>query len=360
MHKPTRRMPVINQFGLFPVRVSKVRRLSEHFVRISLAGPSLHHAVNEISDGTGDTVDAYIKLFVPPRGATGPVDFPLNETWRHDYMARHEAERGAMRTYTVRNSRLVPASTVAPLNVGFRPNEAADSSVLERALPEGLIPEIDIDFVLHTDASGHMGPGASWAAAAREGDAISFLAPLRENNLWSSYNPAEAKRLIVAADETAVPAALSVVRSLTPGVRADVLLEVPGERDILDDDVCQFGEVLAQLPEVRVHWLPRGCDGFAPIRGQRLQRRLREVVGVPQPEALPAAACTPAQDAAGRPDEESDFVWGLAADPGDTYVFIAGESAMIKTLRRICVNEAGIDKSAISFMGYFKSGRAES
>ena len=53
-------------------------------------------------------------------------------------------------------------------------------------------------------------------------------------------------------------------------------------------------------------------------------------------------------------------MWGLAEEDSDYYVFIAGESAVIKTLRRICVNDAGLDKGNISFMGYWKRGRAES
>lgn len=349
-HK-THREPVINQFGLFPVTVTAVQQLTEHYTRFSLVGQSLHHAVEEISDGTGDVKDAYIKLMVPPPGATAPVDFELNDTWRRDYMSREPHERGWMRTYTVRNSRLVDQAGIAEAPTPFRPAEHADLSVMHRELPDGKIPEIDIDFVLHADAAGQMGPGAAWAANAKVGDTISFLAPMRGNNLWSSWEPGDAENILICVDETAVPAALSIVRSLPAEARAQVLLEVPSANDVFTEDQADLAEVLRSLPNVSLTWLPRGCNGSSSVRGEELYQQLRTILDVKLPEHL------------GRTDTVTDdeIVWGLANhEHHQTYVFIAGESAVIKTLRRICVNDAGMDKNTVSFMGYWKRGKAES
>lgn len=347
--KPTRRLPVINQFGMFPVRVSRVQQLSEHFVRISLAGPSLHHAVNEISDGSGDVLDAYIKLFIPAPGQPAPVDFELNDTWRHTYMSAPAQQRGWMRTYTINNSRLIPAHTLAPQRTLFRANGGADLSVLEREIDSSYVPEVDMDFVLHTDESGSMGPGAAWARDAKVGDEISFLAPLRENNLWSSWNSANAQKILVLADETAVPAALSIVRSLEPGVSADILLEVPTAADVMTHEDAGISGALENLPDVRVSWLPRAGEQESE-RGEELYRKLRQILEVPLPLEYRVSEQV----------DNDEIVWGLAGEDHEYYVFIAGESAVIKTLRRICVNDAGLNKSNISFMGYWKSGKAES
>ncbi|MDO4917089.1 MAG: siderophore-interacting protein [Rothia sp. (in: high G+C Gram-positive bacteria)] len=346
----THRQSVIHQFGLFPVTVTRVQRLTDHYMRISLAGSALHYAVEEISDGTGDVVDAYIKLLVPPEGSTEPTDIVLDDGWRAEWFAQPTSERGWMRTYTVRNSRLISADSVPPVAAEFRPAAEADLSVLERDIPSDVIPEIDIDFVLHTDAGGTMGPGASWATQAQVGTAVSFLAPMRGNNLWSSWNPGKASKILVLADETAVPAALSIVRTLANSARADVLLEVPGEGDVMTPEMADIQDAATAYPHVNVRWLPRGCNGSSVVRGEELYRMLREILDIKLNVEYRVSEQV----------SDQEIVWGLADEDSDYYVFIAGESAVIKTLRRICVNDAGLDKSNISFMGYWKKGRAES
>lgn len=340
----------IMQLGFFPVEVTAVKQLTEHYVRVSLAGHSLHHAAEEISDGSGDVVDAYIKLLIPPEGATKPVDIVLDESWRKEWFAKPAEERGWMRTYTVRNSRLVSAQKIRGELGEFRPATQADLSVLNREISAGCVPEVDIDFVLHTDAQGLMGPGANWANRVKVGDAVSFLAPMRGNNLWSSWNPGRASKILVLADETAVPAALSIVRTLDPQTRADILLEVPGQSDVMTAEQADIEDAAAQLSEVKVRWLPRGCNGSSSVRGEELYRVLREILDVKLKVNYKVTEQVSAEE----------IVWGLAEEDSDYYVFIAGESAVIKTLRRICVNDAGLDKGNISFMGYWKRGRAES
>ena len=60
--------------------------------------------------------------------------------------------------------------------------------------------------------------------------------------------------------------------------------------------------------------------------------------------------------------DNAEIVWSLADDENpQIYVFIAGESSIVKRLRRsICVQEASISKNDVSFMGYWKAGRTES
>lgn len=344
------RQSAYQQLGLFPVVVTAVEKLTEHFVRVSLAGPSLHHAVDEISDGTGDVVDAYIKLMVPPEHQSEPVDIVLDESWRQNWFSQPAEERGWIRTYTVRNSRLRDAESIGSVSGEFRTAATADLAVLNRDIDESKVPEIDIDFVLHADASGAMGPGANWADRAQVGDSVSLLAPLRGNTMWSSWNPGQASKILILTDETAVPAALSITQVLDGDVRADIMLEVPGEADIMTNQQAQIEGLKERCPNVSINWLPRGCNGASSVRGEELYRSLREVLDVQLNDQYKVTEQVT--------DEE--IVWGLADEDTDYYVFIAGESAVIKTLRRICVNDAGLDKSNISFMGYWKEGRAES
>lgn len=349
-HQSARRRdvrPSINQYGVFPVTVSRVEQLTDSFVRISLTGRSLLHAAAPISDGTGQVYDAYIKLLIPPAGASGPTMIELDTSWRSRWLAAPETERGYMRTYTVSNSRLVPSVGLdeTPL-LGMLPAAEADLEPLDRELPEGLQPEIDVDFVLHTDSEGRSGPGSTWAAHATLGQQISLLAPLRGSTLWASYNPGGARSLLLLGDETAAPAILSILRSLPTEATGAVFLEVPGAQDALDR-LPEVQRATQRVPGVRLTVLNRAGQHS---RGQQLADSLRQVCGVG-----PLASHQTREEVA--PDE---IVWHLAENPVDTYVLIAGESTVVKTLRRICVNEAGLPKESISFMGYWKAGQAES
>ena len=45
-------------------------------------------------------------------------------------------------------------------------------------------------------------------------------------------------------------------------------------------------------------------------------------------------------------------------DRADTYAWIAGESWMVKALRRSLVTELGLDRDQVAFMGYWREGVA--
>lgn len=63
-------------------------------------------------------------------------------------------------------------------------------------------------------------------------------------------------------------------------------------------------------------------------------------------------------DTAVDPDEE---LWevpvGLSG--GGHYAWLAGESGVIRTLRRHLVSERGLDRESVAFMGYWRLGRAD-
>ncbi len=334
----------INQYGIFPVTVTRVEDLGASFRRVSLSGRSLLHAAQPISDGFGPLQDAYIKLLVPPPGASEPTLIELDENWRSRWLAQPVEIRGHMRTYTVSRSRLIPASSLDETHLhGLFPATAADLTPLERPLPSWQQPEIDLDFVLHQDADGVMGPGSAWAAGVQVGERVSILAPLRGSSLWASWNPGSAERLLLLADETALPALLSILRDLPPQAEARLLVELPHAAD------CQAVQQQARhfleaLPAVELICLPREGQ----VRGQALLTELHRILDLGQHSYR--------YEQAG----EEELVWQLASDPQDSYVFIAGESSLVKTLRRVCVNEARIPKDNISFMGYWKQGRMES
>lgn len=316
---------------LFEAQVTGTERLSRDFVRVQLASEQLSRLAAPAGDGVGERVnDAYIKLFIPHPDLDGPVRLDLNDTWRKEWFAADPRDRGGwIRTYTLRDAR------------PWTSPEGADGV------------EIDIDFVLHEPEGDHetsMGPGASWAAQAQTGDSLTFIGPSRDGQLWTMWNPEEAGRVLVSADETAVPAALSVLRSLPEGVRATFLLEVPEGNSELVELASPLVDAARKRTEIDLHWLERTPR---VQRGQLTLQALRDVLGVEsaQDESDSSLGVRVAAD---------EFVWGASDHPGQTYVYLAGEASVVRASRRVCVNEAGIDKASISFMGYWKAGHAES
>jgi NADPH-dependent ferric siderophore reductase len=47
-----------------------------------------------------------------------------------------------------------------------------------------------------------------------------------------------------------------------------------------------------------------------------------------------------------------------SAPQAGTYYWIAGESGVIKRLRRFLVNDVGVDRAQVAFMGYWRHGVA--
>jgi NADPH-dependent ferric siderophore reductase len=168
------------------------------------------------------------------------------------------------------------------------------------------VAELDIEFVLH----GVNGPASAWVSEARPGDEVGLLLPFAVDTtspkglLHSGVDyvpPATSMRRILVADETALPALAGILEELPATVHATVFVAVPDVADV---------RPLSGATEVT--WV---TDGSLL-------------------DALKAAT--------------------LPFDPD--YAWVAGESSMIKEVRRHLVNAVGMPKSAISFQGYWKRG----
>ncbi|MFF5082869.1 siderophore-interacting protein [Actinoplanes sp. NPDC000266] len=162
--------------------------------------------------------------------------------------------------------------------------------------------EIDIEFALH----GSDAPASAWAASAAPGSPAGIF------DEGIAYLPtANATWQLLVADESAVPAALAIMEQLPPSTRGLAYLEVPSSTDIRD----------ATHPDgVTVHWLPRTSG-------------------------RPGALALETVKAADLP-------------PGPFYTWVAGEAALPTGLRRHLVNDRGVPRSDINFIGYWRQGRS--
>lgn len=241
--------------------VSRVVDLTPTMRRVTFTGPDL-------AEWPVAGYDHYVRVLLPVPGQPEPV-LPATSRWYPELLAMDVSVRPRLRNYTLRD---------------VRPH----------------LREADVDFVVHH----HGGPAATWAGAAEPGDVVGLV---EQGTLWTP-DPATGS-LLVVADDTGVPAALSILEQLPAHVAVTAFLEVTSPQD----------EQPAP-PGREVTWLHRG-DPLA-----RPGRLLLEQV--------------PQHDAA------------------VSHAWLAGESAMVTGLRRHLVRDRGVAKADISFTGYFRHGRA--
>lgn len=288
-------------YRLFDVALKQRTVLSPSLTRMVFAA-------SDVANMKTDGPDQRIKVFFPLPGQDAP-QVPQGEDWYARYRALPEGERAPMRTYTIR---------------ALRPEAG----------------EVDIDFVLH----GETGPASRWATHARVGDRIGLLAPdaqVADSSQGFEWKPpADVQRVLLVADDTALPAVAGILEDLArwphpPQVQA--FLEVAHDADVLP---------LAAPVGAQLFWLAR--EGAA--HGQLLQQAVQARVG---PLGLRAAE----QDLA-EIDIDQDILWEQAsAQGGGLYAWVAGEAGAVMAIRRHLVKDCGIDKRAITFMGYWRHGK---
>ncbi|PZF86134.1 siderophore-interacting protein [Jiangella anatolica] len=161
--------------------------------------------------------------------------------------------------------------------------------------------ELDVDFVKHG-----VGVGATWAYRAQVGDRIHFYGPSASRAL-----PHDADWLLVAGDDTAIPAIARLLDELPDDARAQVFVEVAEDAHRLE---------LRALPHVEVTWLVR--DGAE------------------------AGTTTLLRDAV------RDGAWW----DGRPFAWLAGEHTAVRDLRRHLVEEREVPTEDIEFSGYWRRG----
>jgi NADPH-dependent ferric siderophore reductase len=243
-------------YGHYSAQVVRTEDLTPHMRRITLGG---------LPDFPGAGLDHRVKVFFPLPGEPRPI-YPTGDDWWERWQV--EPVRAVFRTYTIRKHRPEPG-------------------------------EVDIDFVLHGDG----GPGSRWAIQATPGGEVGLWGPRAE------YDPPPGTDwVLLAGDETALPAIGAVIESMPSDARGRVLVEVASAAEEQKLDVPGG---------VRLDWLHRDTGGSLTT-------------------ALPDA------------DLPS----------GTPYAWIAGEAGAIKTLRRHLINDRQVPRKHIYFSGYWRRGEA--
>ncbi|GAB2652350.1 siderophore-interacting protein [Saccharopolyspora gloriosae] len=238
------------------LRVSEVERVTPRMVRVVLGG-------EELADFDSTGSDQRIKLCLPRPGQPTPLGRD-----RAEVFALPREQQPKQRTYTVR---------------WF---DAARR-------------RLAIDLVVHD----HDGPGSTWASTVRPGDQIVAVGPS------PSYqaDPA-ADRLVLAGDETALPAMLAMVAELDERARVQVFAEIADE---------------AERQEVRTR---------ADVTWTWLHRD-----GVPAGRSTVLADAVRAADLGPRPD-----------------VWVGAEAEAVHHIREHCQRELGLDRRRVYALAYWR------
>ncbi|XVV14952.1 SIP domain-containing protein [Actinoplanes sp. CA-131856] len=158
--------------------------------------------------------------------------------------------------------------------------------------------ELDVDFVKHG-----IGVGTTWAYRAEVGDRVHFFGPGS-----SRAFPQNADWLLVAGDDTAIPAIARLLDELPEGTRVQVFIEIAED---------EHRQELRERPGVEVTWLVRA-----------------------------GAEATPLLDAV------RNCRWW----EGEPFAWIAGEQRLVRDIRRHLVEDRGVPKGDVEFIGYWRRG----
>lgn len=164
--------------------------------------------------------------------------------------------------------------------------------------------ELDIDFVAH----GSEGPASRWAMSARAGDFCGFRGPSP-----AKVNHFNADWYLIAADMSALPLAAVTLESMPREAKGLAVIEITSEADKQDIDAPDG---------VNIHWLIHSDPHFSS-------------------------------------NAQGIFIRAVTWPEGKVQVCVAGESATVKSLRKLLVEERGVDKSSAYLSGYWKIGLIE-
>lgn len=309
--------PVRPAYRPYRATVQRVERLSPHFARVTFFSPEFEHF------GTAG-LDQRVKLIFPfADGSLCDVgqddeERRLAGDWYDIWRGLPDAVRNPFRTYTVR--RIDPDAR-----------------------------QLTIDFVVHHDA----GPAGTWAENARGGEELVIVGPDERSphaRGGIDWRPLHASRVLLAGDETAVPAIGGILDGLPEGVMADVFVEVPSAAD---------AGVIEPHAQADIRWISREREG-RPDRehGAGLIEAVTAWAG--ECGDILSLAAAPRPQELADVDVDVELLWD-SPEPieGEFYAWIAGEAAMIKTLRRLLVSGHGVDRRRVAFMGYWRRGVAE-
>ncbi|WMY72815.1 siderophore-interacting protein [Buttiauxella selenatireducens] len=295
-------MSGVQGYRLFNVQLVNKSQVSPSLLSLVFGGP-------DVAKMKCDSPDQRIKMLFPSEDGSLPA-LPEQAQWYQLLQELPKEKRPVVRTYTLRH--------------------------VDRERQE-----VTVEFVSH----GTEGPASAWAIASKPGDKIQIVAPNadypQDSGGYEWTPPAGLRQALIIADETALPAARGILELLAtqqnpPQIQA--FFEVPEQGDCVD---------LSEFSFASIHWLPRNPSKAS--HGECLLKAVRAEAQVPKTAGAVEAI---------NEEAEGELLWDKATT-GSTafYGWVAGESTVVKMLRRYLIGECGVNHDAINFMAYWSKGR---
>lgn len=255
----------IRAIRTFRAEVLRVSPLTPAMVRITIGG-------GDLPGFARIGLDDFVYVFFPKPGER---ETTVDPTFTWDFWrSQPESERAVGRYYTVRAHR-----------------------------PEA--NEIDLDIVIH-----EAGPGAAWAASAEPGQVVALWGPRK------AYDPDPAAEWqLLYADETGLPATLTICEGAPAGTVIHAFVEIAGPQE---------EQPVSGAADVHLHWVHRAPGEHAGA-SDALLRAIRAT-------ELPAGRV---------------YAWGAA------------ESGVLEGIRAYLVNERGVEAACIRNVGYWQYGKSK-
>ena len=172
------------------------------------------------------------------------------------------------------------------------------------------VGEVDIDFVIHGGHDGSTGPAARFALDARPGDRLGFL----DQGLGFTPDHPHDWTLLIG-DETALPAIAGICRSLPGTARGIAIIEIPTAGD---------RQEFPAPTGMEITWVTR--DQSPDVYDRPGELALRALTTGKLPD-------------------------------GVVHAHSIGESRLATGARRHLVQERGVPKRHVDFVGYWRHGR---
>ncbi|MFK4730566.1 siderophore-interacting protein [Agromyces mediolanus] len=213
-----------SELGVVQAEVTAARRLSPHFVRLTVAGEAL-------AGWRHLGFDQWFRLAVPTNDDTrfDNLADTFNMSGYLKYLTLPKSTRPVIRNYTVRE---------------FRPDAR----------------ELDIDFVVH----GEDGVAGPWAGSLPLGATVALI------DQGCGYRHVESAEVVLVGDESALPAVLGILRDLPREARGHAVVEVPDLADAQPDEGPDG---------VELRWVARRPDAAVGAAALEALRELPPFVG---------------------------------------------------------------------------------
>ncbi|MFE2944172.1 siderophore-interacting protein [Streptomyces sp. NPDC059255] len=279
------------------VEVTGVRRISPHMTRVTFGGPGL----------AGFSLagpDQQVKLYFPRPGQRVPrLPEPGTDgdvmRWYGAFQAIPEEERPWARSYTVRAHDPLRATIDIDFVLHGREDDGAGPGPGEAAP--------GIEEAVRGPGETVRGPATAWARSAVPGAVLGMFGP---SAYFATPVPVGTTDwMLLAGDETALPAIGTLIEALPEGARATAFVEVA---DAAEE------QRFTTAGTVTVHWLHRGA---AP---------------------------------AGSGDALLSAVRAAAFPEGSVLAWLGGEAGAVRALRRHLVDERGVGRRSVHFAGYWR------